>query len=117
MGITESHEEQYQMESLHKRLLSCAKEGKIKEVAILLQLGANINTRDRDGWTSLHWCAGNGYTELGMLLIEKGADLCLRTHDGFNPLQLASWYGHEEIVDILVSKCYNFIFFVAYLEY
>jgi len=41
----------------------------------LLTPGPNVNARDQDGWTPLHWAAWRGQLETVNLLIEKGADV------------------------------------------
>ena len=41
----------------------------------LLNAGANINARNREGNTPLHFAAGNGHTEAIRILLDAGADI------------------------------------------
>ncbi|KAM3416273.1 hypothetical protein BST61_g7879 [Cercospora zeina] len=55
----------------------------------LLELGAQIDTRDFCGWTPLHWCCWRGYLQNLITLLASGADIHARTHDGNAALMLA----------------------------
>ncbi len=52
----------------------------------LLLSGANVNTRDAEGFTPLMVAANWGNTELVQLLLEAGADVHATTHTGTNAL-------------------------------
>jgi uncharacterized protein len=56
---------------------------------LLLDNGANVNTRQQGGLTPLHSAAHHGATELVRLLIENGADVNARTDAGETALSFA----------------------------
>ena len=57
------------------------------EVAeFLIQKGADVNARNRDGGTSLHGAAFLGHADIAALLIQKGADVNARNDKGESPL-------------------------------
>ena len=56
--------------------------GHTKVVALLLEHGADINARNRDGGTALHSAAFLGRAETVKLLLDKGADTTLRSSMG-----------------------------------
>ncbi|MCH2601119.1 MAG: ankyrin repeat domain-containing protein, partial [Pirellulales bacterium] len=58
-------------------------------VELLINLGANINEKDGEGWTALHLSSNSGKIELVKLLIDKGADINAQEVDGENPLNRA----------------------------
>ena len=49
---------------------------------LLIEKGANINEKNKDGQTLLHLAAENGRFEIVQLLIEKGANLTEKTNKG-----------------------------------
>ena len=54
----------------------------VDTIAFLLQQGANVNAKNRDGGAPLHTAAFFGLDELGTLLIENGADINVRNNQG-----------------------------------
>jgi ankyrin repeat protein len=52
-----------------------ARSGWVDVCRALIEYGADLNTRDEEGWTALHKAARNGHVETVALLIEHGAEL------------------------------------------
>lgn len=70
---------------------SAAAAGMIDVARILLDAGADVNARGRDGgFTALHAAAQGGNVALAELLLERGADRDVSTDDGTTPLDLAA---------------------------
>ena len=69
----------------------------------LLGAGADVDTRDWDGWTALMLAARNGHTEIARTLIEAGADVDTQDRNGQTAMMLAAWYGHTEIARALIE--------------
>ena len=67
-------------------LSSAALFGHTEIVALLLEAGAEVNARNRDGSTPLHSAAFLGQYEAAELLLENGADINIRNGDGGTPL-------------------------------
>jgi ankyrin repeat protein len=70
-------------------------------VAVLVDSGADVNARQRHGWTPLHGAAQNGSLASVERLLEAGADPTAANDDGATPISLARASGHEAIVDLL----------------
>ena len=64
--------------------------GHTKVVALLLEAGAEVNARNRDGGTPLHNAAFLGQYEAAALLLENSADVSIRNGDGGTPLDAAA---------------------------
>lgn len=60
--------------------------GQAEATAFLIEQGANVNARHRDGATALHCAAVFGRTDLVRLLIERGADVDAQNFEGYTPL-------------------------------
>lgn len=75
--------------ALDKELLEAAKEGSTDMVRSLLDRGADVNAKDDDGWTPLHWAAVLEQPEIARTLLDRGADIHARNNDGLTPLQVA----------------------------
>jgi ankyrin repeat protein len=53
-----------------------------------LEMGADKEATDADGWRPLHVAAGHGQVEVVTTLVELGADIGAMTDNGETPLQL-----------------------------
>ena len=79
-------------ETLHK---ACDK-GNIEAVKQFLAYGADVNVKDKGGFTSLHSAAWNSHKEIAELLIDNGADVNAKDEEGDSP------YGQGDHVLLLV---------------
>src|SRR5438128_12202312 len=57
---------------------------------LLLDAGAEVNSRAEGGFTALHTAVDNGHVELAQLLLERGADPGLANNEGKRPADYAS---------------------------
>ncbi|KAK6719619.1 hypothetical protein SNK05_002750 [Fusarium graminearum] len=78
-----------------------------KVVMLLLDKGANIEAKDRFGWTSLHCAAGSGDQEVVTLLLDKGANIKAQDNYGQTPLHRAARSRDQEVVTLLLDKGAN----------
>jgi ankyrin repeat protein len=69
---------------------------------LLLDAGAGINNRRRDGLTALHTAGYRGHSEVARLLLARGADPAIRGHQsgdahaGASAAEMAYEQGHFE---------------------
>ena len=87
-------------ETLHK---ACDK-GNIEAVKQFLADGADVNVKDKGGFTPLHWAAIEGHKEIAELLIDNGADVNAKDDSGSTPLHSAASLGYKEIIELLIAK-------------
>ena len=66
-------------------------------VAVLIDAGADVNSRQPQGWTPLHGAAQNGASATVDRLLAAGADREARKDDGTSAADLAAEAGHEEL--------------------
>lgn len=57
-------------------------------VGLLLDAGAEVNAKDNDNWTPLHWAILGSNYDTARFLLEHGADANARNEVGENPLDL-----------------------------
>ena len=78
-------------------------EGHIDCVKLLVESGAEVDTRNNDGDTPLFWAASKGHIEVVQLLIEQHADVNACDSKGRSCLWTAAFNGHTDVVRALVS--------------
>jgi len=89
---------------LDKGLAEAVAAGDIPKLRMLLDQGAEINARNKEGETTLMVAALEGRTDMVRFLIEKGADLNARDGVGATPLLYAALGGSVEAIKLLIDK-------------
>ncbi|KAK9419097.1 putative Fungal N-terminal domain-containing protein [Seiridium unicorne] len=74
-----------------------------KSAKLLVEYGARVNHRNRDGHSSLYWASRCGNPELLRLLLEHGGDVNITDNGGCTPLHLAAKDGKVDIARIVLE--------------
>ena len=77
--------------------------GSLGRVALLLDTGAGINSRDTGGRTPLMWASVSGKVPMMRLLIKRGADINAVCHLGKTALMRAADTARTEAVRLLIE--------------
>ncbi len=72
--------------------------------ALLIKNKIDINKKDKNGYTPLHYAASGGVIEILSLLIQNNANINATTKDNKTPLYLACDYSGVDAVSLLLSK-------------
>jgi len=88
----------------YKAIHEAVEKGDLEEVKRLLEKGADVNAKDKDGWTPFSRAANDGHKEVAELLIAKGADMNTKDNWGETPLYQAVENGHKEVVELSIAK-------------
>ena len=79
--------------------LSSCQANDLNKVRHLLKHRADVNWRDDDGWSGLHFAANGNYGELlELLLAQTGVDVNIRDNYNNTLLMRACIMNHENIV-------------------
>jgi ankyrin repeat protein len=74
-------------------------------VELLLEKGADMESRDMNYGQTPLWCAAKeGHEAVVKLLLEKGADVESKDRVGRTPLSGAARGGHKAVVKLLLEK-------------
>lgn len=85
-------------------LLAAAKAGSEEAVRLLLEAGADVNTKNRYQETALTLAAAEGHTQVVSVLLDWGAEVNLVNEFGDTPLLDAAWGEHEDTLRLLLAK-------------
>ena len=80
-----------------------AQQGNLAGVQAELDKGVDVDLKNDNGWTPLHYAAYGGKKEIVELLIAKNANVNAKV-DGRTPLHYAALKGHKEIAELLIAK-------------
>jgi len=78
--------------------------GNIEAVKQHLDVGVDMNAKNKNKWTPLHVAIYSNQREIVQLLIAKGADVNVKDADGGAPLHYGAFGGYKEIVQLLIAK-------------
>jgi len=81
-----------------------ARDGRARELAALLDAGADLELPDDQGRTALHWAAIGGSTDAARLLLDRGARVAARAHYDMTPLHWAALAGQPKVAAILLAR-------------
>ncbi|XP_049794271.1 cortactin-binding protein 2-like isoform X8 [Schistocerca nitens] len=87
-----------------RRLIEAAKVGAVSDVQTLLAAGADLEVRDSDGYTALHWAAERGHVDVARCLLEGGAEVDATNDSRTTPLHRAAQSGHAAVVRLLAAS-------------
>ena len=80
-----------------------ARTGNIEAVKQHLAAGTDVNVKDTNRWTPLHYAAWKGHKKIVVTLIAKGADVNAKNRYG-TPLHLPAGSGHKDIAKLLIAN-------------
>lgn len=86
--------------------LHLAAEKRMKGVAeiLLSRKTTNVNAKDEDQYTPLHFAAQNGDEALTRLLLDRSASINEVDAQGRSPTHIACHHGQENVVRVLLSR-------------
>ena len=70
---------------------------------VLIDAGADIETKDICGRSPLHWACRSGALDVVKVLLKAGAGVCVTDNQGYTCLFYAAQHGHTETVRYLVG--------------
>jgi len=88
------------MSNPNSMLLSSAKVGNLDYVKLAIAQGADINTRDENGGTPLHWAVYYNHKDIVEFLLMQGANPFAVDNQGVNPIDVAKMNNKKEILAI-----------------
>lgn len=97
-------------------LMHCAQFGSVDCLTLLIQYGANVNSRDRNMRTALHYACASGRQEMvTALLAIPGINYEARTVGGETPLICAIESGNKRTVAVCLNRGFNPFSFTNFL--
>ena len=79
-------------------LMNATNSGNVETIRLLLLHGAEVNKRNNNGASCVHFAAGDGSTEILSLFFDNGVDIALIGESG-SPLHWAAAKGHFKALE------------------
>ena len=85
------------------QIFKAVQNGEVKSVQQLIKNGADVNIKDKDGKTPLHYAAYNENFKIVKLLVKNGANVNAEYY-GATPLYFATLKNNAKIMKYLIKK-------------
>jgi ankyrin repeat protein len=85
------------------RLIDAVKAGNVEGVRALLRQQVDVNAREADGTTALHWAVRSDAVDIALSLIRAGAAPDTTNRYGVSPLILAATNGNALVIEALMK--------------
>jgi ankyrin repeat protein len=80
-----------------------SREGRFEAARVLLEYGADTNSRDKDDWSPLDRASAEGHVEVARVLLEHGADVNAQEKSGDTALHQAAGFGAPAVAQVLLE--------------
>ena len=84
--------------------MHAAEKKDLSTLLLLLQLGANANVRNHQGWTAIMIAVSTGDEKIVTALLDNGAEVNVISHNRQTPLYIADANGFSQISRILLRS-------------
>ncbi len=85
-------------------LHDAARYGRIDVATLLLDRGADIESKNQFDLTALRRAARNGHLDVATLLLDRGADIESKNEYGYTALHNAARNGHLDVATLLLDR-------------
>ncbi|XP_048361691.1 fibronectin type 3 and ankyrin repeat domains protein 1 isoform X1 [Sphaerodactylus townsendi] len=82
----------------------CAISGKSDVATLLIEAGADVNLKDKDGKTPLMVAVLNNHEEVVQTLLEKGADISVKTEFGKGVMEMARSLNRMSLIALIEAS-------------
>ena len=86
------------------QLIQATIHGNFQAVMELLQQDIDLNTKNKDGVTALHFAAVGNYADIARLLLKFGANPNVQNNEGDTPLHIASKQNAFGVAEALMKS-------------
>ena len=87
-----------------QKIFHAVTEGNLDELEVLLKENVDVNSKDQEGMTPLHYAIDRSLLDMVNLLIKYNADLDAQDQQGETPLMLAVMCEHIDMVSLLTGR-------------
>jgi ankyrin repeat protein len=85
-------------------LMQVSRAGRPDVAEILIENGAKVNFKGKDGASALTIAAEHGNAEVTQILLAKGGDVNIHNDHGNTPLMYSAQYGHPAVTKLLLDS-------------
>ncbi len=86
------------------RWFKAAEKGAVKTIKEMIEVGFDLNKKDKDGWTALMLASLNNHRVTATALIKAGAEINVADRLGMTALMAASVAGNKPLVELMVKS-------------
>ncbi|MEN8220382.1 MAG: ankyrin repeat domain-containing protein [Pseudomonadota bacterium] len=89
-------------------LLEATNNGDYQTVKKLLEKGVNVNVKNSNGMTPLHYASYKGHFDIARLLLQNSADVNIETN-GWSAVEIAFARNHVQLAELIIESNSGFL--------
>ncbi|KAJ8674380.1 hypothetical protein QAD02_005642 [Eretmocerus hayati] len=89
---------------MKNKMLTAVKDGNLKDLNESIKGGCDMNARDINGRTALHYACEGGNLEIVKFIVDTDVDINLKDNMGRNALHTAAAHGKNDVVEFLIKE-------------
>ncbi|XP_071572809.1 uncharacterized protein [Temnothorax nylanderi] len=87
-----------------EKMIAALEEGNLESLKDCLKKGADINARNVNSWTTLHFAAKGSSPEIIKFILDQNLSVNVKDINGQSPLHIAAEHGRNNIVEFFIKK-------------
>ncbi|XP_071572548.1 uncharacterized protein [Temnothorax nylanderi] len=90
-------------------MFAALEEGNLESLKDCLKKGADINSRDVNSWTTLHFAVKRPSLDVTKFILDQNLSVNVKDINGRSPLHIAAAHGRKNMIEFLIKEAGSYV--------